>query len=203
MSENTKKTDPRKVRTQALLREALIALMQEKPLEKISVKNLIERAQITRSTFYLHYLDKDDFIDKTITQVLAEYEKRVQYFDELPYSEAILKRGKVFFEYMSENADFYRAMLGSNGVPAFRIRLQQIGLNYFYKRYLPPMQNSANFEYNHHLDFAVLANYIVSAKIGCVDYWLNSGMKLSPDFLAQRTSDFVYTLLKRYNIVKA
>lgn len=196
------KTDPRKLRTKLYLRNALIQLMQMKAINDISVKDLIEQAQITRSTFYLHYLDKTDFIEKTIENVLAEYEAQVQSFDQLPYRDSILQRSKVFFEYIAENADFYRVFLGSNGVPAFRAKMQQIGLNYFYLRYLPAAMADANYPKDTHLDFSVLANYIVSAKIGVVDYWLNSGMKLSPSFLAEMTSKFVYTLVKENNIIK-
>lgn len=196
MKEFKPKYDLRTVRTKTLLHNALIQLMKEKPVHNIRVKELIERAQVTRSTFYLHYLDKDDFIVKTIDAVLKEYELRVSAFDQLPYRDSILQRGKVFFGYIAENADFYRAMLGDNGVPLFRSRLQQIGLNYFYSRYLPAVLSEAKHTADVHMTFSILTNYIVSAKIGVVDHWLNSGMKMSPSFLAEITSNFVYTLVK-------
>ena len=205
--ENPKaKSDPRTLRTKLYLRCALVKLMDTKSVRDISIKDLIETAQITRSTFYLHYLDKADFIDKIIDDVLTEYEWKVERFDELPYRESIFQRAKAFFTYIAENAGLYRAMLGKNGVPAFRIRMQQIGLNYFYSRYLPAVLENNTLDKNGHdvhIDFKILDNYIVSAKMGIVDYWLNSGMKLSPDYLAQVTSEYVYTLVvKSHNIIK-
>ena len=58
MSEN--QTDPRIVRTRDKLGDALIALMQEKAFDDITVQQVLDRARIGRSTFYAHYRDKED-----------------------------------------------------------------------------------------------------------------------------------------------
>ena len=54
------KVDRRVRRTRNALGDALIALMQEKPFESITVQHVLDRADIGRSTFYAHYRDKDD-----------------------------------------------------------------------------------------------------------------------------------------------
>ena len=51
--------DRRPERTRRSLRNALIALMTEKPYESITVEDIINRADVGRSTFYTHYRDKD------------------------------------------------------------------------------------------------------------------------------------------------
>ena len=55
-----RRTDLRIRRTRSLLGNALIALMQEKSIDKITVQEVLDRATVSRSTFYLHYRDKDD-----------------------------------------------------------------------------------------------------------------------------------------------
>ena len=52
--------DRRSAKTDKLLKNALIKLMNEKGFEKISVKDLTEEADVNRATFYLHDKDKDD-----------------------------------------------------------------------------------------------------------------------------------------------
>ena len=47
-------------RTRGRLGNALVALMQEKSIDKITVQEVLDRATVGRSTFYLHYRDKDD-----------------------------------------------------------------------------------------------------------------------------------------------
>lgn len=56
------KQDRRVRRTRQLLQSALLALLKEKRYEDISVQDIIERADVARSTFYVHYVDKDDLL---------------------------------------------------------------------------------------------------------------------------------------------
>jgi hypothetical protein len=56
------KKDRRTRRTRQLLRDALLSLLKEKRYTDISVQDIIERADIARSTFYVHYIDKDDLL---------------------------------------------------------------------------------------------------------------------------------------------
>lgn len=56
------KKDRRTRKTRQILREALLTLLKEKRYEDISVQDIIERADVARSTFYVHYVDKDDLL---------------------------------------------------------------------------------------------------------------------------------------------
>ncbi len=63
MGSKTSKTSDRRIqRTHRALREALIALVSERGWDDFSVRDLCERADIARSTFYLHFADKDDVL---------------------------------------------------------------------------------------------------------------------------------------------
>jgi AcrR family transcriptional regulator len=57
-----KKEDARVRRTRDALGDALVALMQEKPFDTITVQDVLDRAKVGRSTFYSHYSDKDDLL---------------------------------------------------------------------------------------------------------------------------------------------
>lgn len=54
--------DPRPLRTRERLGDALVSLILEKPFDDITVQEVLERAQVSRSTFYEHYRDKDDLL---------------------------------------------------------------------------------------------------------------------------------------------
>ena len=63
--------DDRRVRkTRALLHDALASLVHEKPYHEIVVKEIIARADVGRSTFYAHYRDKDELLDRGIRDLL-------------------------------------------------------------------------------------------------------------------------------------
>jgi AcrR family transcriptional regulator len=56
------KEDRRVRRTRELVRRALLSLIQEQGYDRITVQDIIDRADIGRSTFYAHYRDKDDLL---------------------------------------------------------------------------------------------------------------------------------------------
>lgn len=66
----TRKLDSRVRRTRNALGDALIALMQERPFDAITVQDILDRAQIGRSTFYAHYRDKDDLFISDVEDFL-------------------------------------------------------------------------------------------------------------------------------------
>ena len=65
------KSDRRVQYTRRALQESLVSLMREKPLEKISVKEICQRADINRSTFYVHFGSPGELLD-SITQEMFE-----------------------------------------------------------------------------------------------------------------------------------
>ncbi len=195
--------DPRIQRSKDMLCKALVELMEHQTYESISVKQLVEKAQIARSTFYLYYTDKADFVEKTIDNVLTRYEESATIFDDLPYQLSILKRSEAFFNYIASNADFYRVMLGNNGVASFRNKMASVGYKYFYARYehLALKNVPEDKLLDRKTEFSIIANYIVEGKTSVANNWLNSGLRLSSRYLAQQTSNIVYDLLVQRKIL--
>jgi AcrR family transcriptional regulator len=62
-------TDRRVRRTRELLRRALFSLIQEQGYDRITVQDLLDRADIGRSTFYAHYRDKDDLLQSAFEDI--------------------------------------------------------------------------------------------------------------------------------------
>ena len=57
-----RKPDRRIRRTHERLGMALVTLIQEKPIDDVTVQDVLDRAAVGRSTFYLHFRDKDDLL---------------------------------------------------------------------------------------------------------------------------------------------
>ena len=66
--------DRRVQRTRQLIREALIDLMMEKQYEKITIQDIIDRANIGRATFYNHYQDKNDLLLRGVAELSNQNE---------------------------------------------------------------------------------------------------------------------------------
>ncbi|WP_127531666.1 TetR/AcrR family transcriptional regulator [Paenibacillus kobensis] len=185
--ENRKQTtDPRIVRTRQLIREAFVELLQEMDIEKISVNRIAERATINRVTFYLHYKDIPDMMDKMademidhITRILngpADAAWTPKTEGEWPLLEKLL-------EHIAENSKFYKVVLASRRTPIFTERLlrlltgiitdriERIGSDYL---------TAAGIQ----KDIAIW--YSSSALIGTIVSWLRKDMPYSPRYLAEQ-----------------
>src|ERR1044071_6290760 len=73
------KIDRRAGRTERSLREALIALILEKRYDAITVQNIIDRADVGRSTFYAHYRDKEDLLLSDWEGLLDRFVQRIRW----------------------------------------------------------------------------------------------------------------------------
>lgn len=63
-------TDRRIQRTRALLHGALGSLIREKPYDRITVAEILDRAKVSRSTFYIHFRDKDELLTSSMRALL-------------------------------------------------------------------------------------------------------------------------------------
>lgn len=64
--------DRRILKTRSVIKESLTNLMKEKSFDKITIKDITEKANINRATFYLHYMDKYDLLEQSQDDILNE-----------------------------------------------------------------------------------------------------------------------------------
>ncbi len=94
----TTKADRRSQRTRQLLSTALVALMLEQRYDMITVQDIIDRANVGRSTFYAHYFDKEDLLVSNFTRVLDELVQPIKQSDRDDLS--TLLRVTLFFHHV-------------------------------------------------------------------------------------------------------
>ena len=91
------KTDRRARYTRMVLKESLIELLKEKRISNISIKEICERADINRSTFYSHYQDQYDLMHQVEQEVLGEIR---EYLDSYSFdaneSESLQLMNRIF-----------------------------------------------------------------------------------------------------------
>ena len=112
--------------TRANLRQAFWELYSEKPVEKISVREITDRAGYNRATFYLYYHDVYELLEEIESMVLGNIERLV--------NERLLKGDRLdFSQHMGlilrlaqRSRDYTRVLLGPHGDPAFSDRLKEI-----------------------------------------------------------------------------
>lgn len=180
--------DRRAVRTRRMIRNALSELIEEKGYNNISITDLCSRADINRGTFYLHYTDKYDMLEQIENEVIQELNDEVksagyvnvtsmESLSRLDPSEMAMPFMVKIFEYIRENSKFFKAILSSKGDPKFHIKIKKlIESNFFEKN--PP--NSFNKD-KMLVPMEYFVSYVLSAHLGVIQQWLNSGMDRSPE----------------------
>ena len=86
------KTDARKRYTQMVLKQSLLKLLKEKPVNKITVKEVCELSQLNRATFYAHYSDCFALLESIENELIGAFERSLRYvnsFDVTALIEAI------------------------------------------------------------------------------------------------------------------
>ena len=116
VSVSHRKTDRRVLRTRDTLGDALVALMQEKSIDKITVQEVLDRATVGRSTFYLHYRDKDDLFLCVLENGLEMWSTALLRKQEKSYRVAPLAE---FFMHVGDAKKLYRALVDSGRIHAF------------------------------------------------------------------------------------
>jgi AcrR family transcriptional regulator len=110
-----RKPDRRVQRTHQLLRDALVSLILEKGYQKITVQDIIERANIGRSTFYSHYRDKEDLLFSGFDELAHDLHRHMRSPDSNNDSQGHLLHSLEFFTHAYDNQELYMAITGSGG----------------------------------------------------------------------------------------
>lgn len=177
--------DRRAVRTKKMIRTALSELIEEKGFNNISITDLTRRADINRGTFYLHYTDKYDLLEQVENELIEEIQEQTKNLDFIPplNLEAInepLAFIIKLFQYFKENAALLKAILGSKGDPLFRQKIKKIiETNLFEKRMIKKIMKE-----NMLISEEYFTAYLLSAHLGVVEQWLESGMKTPMEEMA-------------------
>jgi AcrR family transcriptional regulator len=168
-----KKTDARVRRTRDALGDALVALMQEKPFDTITVQDVLDRANVSRSTFYMHYSDKDDLLMsdaeeffEAISMALSQHgDKSDRVF---PVQE--------FFAHLEDVQPFFKALVKSG---RFQENME-LARGHFARgieRRLAELPRSRSIPAN---ELPAIAFTHAGALLSLLTWWLDRGMRESP-----------------------
>jgi len=169
------KVDRRSERTRQLLSAALIELMLEQRYDEITVQDIIDRANIGRSTFYAHFLDKEDLLVSGFTRVLdmlgLSPQQRDQGENQAPPS---LAR---FFQHVQEHHQLYKALVHGGGIERlFKKSHQHMRRNI--ERHLAELIPTGQAPA---APLPLVADYLAGAILTMLTWWLDNDMPYTPD----------------------
>ena len=172
-------------RTKMLLQNALVDLMLEKAVGKISVKELTQKADVNRSTFYLHYLDIYDMLE----QMENEFVETIQgffhdFFTPLPTSMPLTLFVNIS-EWLEQDKEYYVKLLrGSASGYIFEELESRIRDEFLTLLYLIFLDEES-------LDLRTRVNFTVSGTVGVLRMWVMEGGNISLVELSETIDDIL------------
>lgn len=173
------KTDRRVKYTKALLKKALVELLKEDHISKISVTALCDEADVNRSTFYAHYTDQFDLLRQIEDEVIYNLKVFLEQYvdDRMPITEQNLKG---ILEYAKANSDLFVVLLGENVDYGFHNDLMEL------VELIPFQYDAEKSKKEYLLTFAIT---------GCISIlykWLVEGREETPEEMANLMLKVIY-----------
>ncbi len=157
--------------TKKRIKDAFFELYEIKKIERISIKEITEKAMLNRGTFYVYYQDIYDLLEKAedeLVEMLVEKIKGV--------ATMILRDEDIYsflppLEFYETYGAYLRVLLGNNGDPHFIYKIKSIVketiLGIFQQERIPALPR---------MDYVL--EYMASAQVGLISYWIQNDMKI-------------------------
>jgi AcrR family transcriptional regulator len=183
--------DRRVQRTRQLLRDALISAVLEKGYEATTVQDILDRANLGRSTFYSHYRDKDELLVsgfEHLTEIFEEYDAQIPHGNhERPvraYPPVLL-----FFRHAADHHRLYKTILeskqGSDIVQRYLYKMLSTRAGKHLKQLVPKGKKPA-------VPHEIILHYLVSSMLAILTWWLNHDLPY--------TAEEIYEMYHRLTI---
>ena len=184
------KEDRRIRRTKKLLKQALAELMEQKDFNDITVKDITEKADLNRGTFYLHYSGTYDLLEKIENEILGSIQQVIEEYlnhDDAKNDSAITAIYPIGV-YIMENADICRCLINNKASSDFIDKFQEL----IFKNLLnitsikhPKAANKSNEYY---------FSFIAYGVIGVLKCWLSKKPMPPVDEVAKLVDKFIISV---------
>lgn len=169
--------DPRIQRTRALLHEALGALIREKAYDRITVADILERARVSRSTFYIHFRDKDDLLASGLRALLLGVLSR-EGSANAAGAERMVAFSLPLLAHIHQHRRSARTKLGERGRAILHDHLRRVLSEWIVQTLDADQQTSRSRRSN--VAPQLLAQHIASTFVLVLHWWLDRAGNPSP-----------------------
>ena len=168
-----RKPDERAQRTRARLGHAFVALIHEKPIEDVTVQDVLDRASVGRSTFYLHFRDKNDLLLSQLEIFLKMTSTTLSVRKEA--SDRIVAVAEMF-SHIENQSELYRILAGAGRLNDFF----DLAQTYFARGIEHRLRESKRLPKMSQGELAARASAMAGSLLSLLRWWLDRGAKEPP-----------------------
>ncbi len=180
-------------RTQKLLREALIELIEEQGFDALTIGELTSRAMVSRAAFYRNYRDKYDLVEQIFEEVISTMRGTIAATGPEQHPPQVWVK---FFEHIAEYERLYRALLGSKGSPWFvkKMRASLAELVKEHERIPDGQPPDAWLVFTFSDTF--VPDLVSAMLVEAIIWWLEQGRHYTPQEIATRCARLASALFR-------
>jgi len=178
--------DRRARRSRRLLKQGLMELLREKKFSSISVRDITERMDMNRGTFYLHFTDTYDLLQSVEEDVLRDAQAMIdEHRQEMEQAPTLRPIFEPLLEYIVEHRNICDSLFGNNASSDFTGRVHQLiyenGSDLIRRRWPGAPESDMNY----------LLSFVAYGLIGLIKKWFDTDMKLEKDRLLTMADQMV------------
>lgn len=180
-----KKTDLRVKRTQKMIMEAFIHLVEAKGFDNLTIQEIADEAMINRATFYAHFKDKQDLYDHIFKRAIDAFAEVLDP-DQIVQGNRLKVRQiefvlKNIYEQIQTNRKFFLTIMDASGNEILRKKIAEI-LDLKYAHVFNRLKITEN-DIEVPLDFII--EYMTSIFVGTLHWWITSDTTMDAGSLAK------------------
>jgi len=179
-------------RTQKLLREALIELIEERGFDALTIGELTERAMVSRAAFYRNYQDKYDLVEQIFEEAMSALLNAVGDLGlEHPPESWV-----TFFEHIAQYERLYRALLGRKGSLWFVRKMRTSLADLVKERGHLPHGPNASARPVHAFSDEFVPDIVSTMFVEAITWWLEQRRPYTPKEIATCSALLASALFK-------
>ncbi|MEI2282878.1 TetR/AcrR family transcriptional regulator [Paenibacillus polysaccharolyticus] len=179
--------DRRARRTQDAIIAAAVSLILEKGADALTIRDITERADYNRGTFYLHFPGKPEllqFLLEDFLQGLGQaYASPYANLTEVDMT-GLLPSTMPVFEYIENHQDQFKALMTMHGDMALRIN--NVFRDYLTQDFILVTEDSEQV-----INYDIMLSYLVSATVGVIMHWAEVGFKYSAHYMGEQLTALI------------
>lgn len=161
------------IRSRKLIKQAFVELMQEKDIDKMTIKDIVTKADINRGTFYAHYTGIHDVREQIGNEILSAL---LKFVDEFQHSRLMINPLPLLLtiaSFLEKDVEFYRLLINAQSSVTFLNKLKTLLMDKILsdEKTLSTIKNKDQLQ--------IIVNLFTSGTVGLYQDWFNHKIKMS------------------------
>jgi len=182
-------SDRRVGKTRKAIFTALNELLREKKFAKITVQEIIDRADIGRATFYAHFPTKDDVLTDYVESIFESFNEQLNEHIEKGGASKLLPVAALFAHIQDNEKTISGNFMSESGTVLF-----DNFKNYWIMKIRPIIEAHIPADETPKIPVDMLTNHVICTIIGLIQFWLQDGLRYTPEQMEQYFFELIHQL---------